>query len=554
MRFRPLTTLTVIAMSALSRVTNVLAFFLPLKVILLAGSQGTPRDLGLAIGPVDKMDWIILLSVAAVACYVSTLLFDAISGRLAESASADILGASKLALAGKQRTQARGAYSKLTQAAAGIAFGAVGLAALAFINTLLFAALLTLFAAEFAFTALVLTGWRAAYPGRLQSFIRDNLDDYLNILSSVNFLASFFLILAPFLFGQEGNILLAVLSVLLIRRALPELETAIRIVTQLYKNRHTVEPLIFPRRRFRVSETPESLLVRELFDKDSREVLVQKQLAPLLPGLSGFEACWQDLPARDIYTFVVSGRATDVRREYFQLQAFSERQVHLLRSEEFLFTHAQRDELRAPRVVSRFAVSSFECQVCEYGGGEELLFRQYRGMVAKLFEDIWSFAPPEKLVTAFNAAHDMLPGRLIPDLLERLVVAIDSAAEAAALDSLRSRLPDVRARLERLPVHVFNPDINKANLAEIRPGEFRAMTWTRWAIEPMGVGIPKELARGALPELVKQVNLRRRGLERELTLQDLEFADLCWNFERAIERDQYKSALESAAKIIACLS
>lgn len=556
MRFRPLTTLTVIGLSALSRVTNVLAFFLPLKVILLAGSQGTPRSLGLPIGPVDKMDWIILLSIAAVACYVSTLLFDAISGRLAESASAGVLaGAKKLALAGKQRAHARGAYSKLTHAAAGIAFGVVGLTALAFINTPLFAALVALFIAEFAFTALALAGWRAAYPGRLQSFIRNNLAGYLNILSSFNFLASFFLILAPFLFTQDGNILLAVLSVLIVRRALPELETAIRIVTELYKNRHVIDPLIFRRRRFSVAESPESRLVRELFDKGSRHALVQKHLSPLRPEPGELEVCWQDLPPKEVYTFVVSRRPEGAQQpEYFQLQAFPESHAHLLANEDFLFATAGRDELKAPQVVLRFREASFECRICEYGPGEELILKRYRNVLAGLLADIWCYAPPPKLVAAFNTAHDMLPGRLTHDVLDRLAVAADSAAESAALETLRSRLPEVCARLESLPLHIFNPDISRPYVAEVRPGEFRVMTWAHWAIEPVGAGIPRELARTALPELVQQVNLRRRDLARELTLQDVEFAELCWNFERAVERDQYKNALAIAAKINACLS
>jgi hypothetical protein len=551
MRLRPLTTLTVIGFSASSRVTNVLAFFLPLKVILLAGSQGVPGNLGVVIGPEDKLDWIILLSIAAVSCYVSTLLFDALSERLAESASAGIVeGAHKLALDKKQRAQARKTYSRLTHAVAGIAFGVVGMTALAAINTPLFAALAGLFVAEFAFTALVLARWREVNPGRLQGFINDNLADYLNILSSINFLAAFFLILTPFLFGEEGNILLAVLAVVIVRRALPELEWAIRVVTDLYKKRDEIEPLIFRRRRFRAGESVEGSLVRELFNKASRQVLVQKHLAPLRPRLSGLEVCWQDIPPKEVYTFVVSCRSGDAGlREYFQLQAFPEGYAHLLRNEDLLFATAGRDELKAPREILRFREASFECRICEYGPGEALLLKRYRNILAGLLTDIWCYAPPQKLVDAFNTAHDMLPGRLTSEMLDRLGVAADSAAENAALETLRRRLPEVRARLEALPLYIFNPDINSANVAEIEPGGFRVMTWAHWAIEPVGAGIPRELARGVLPELVKQVNSRRKDLARELTLQDVEFAELCWNFEKAVERDLYKGALAIASQI-----
>src|SRR5690606_9456503 len=77
-RVKRATTLTVVAAAVLSRVTNMLAFLLPLKIVLLAGSDGVPRYFQV-IGSIDqKGPWILGLSIGAIACYAATLLLDAL--------------------------------------------------------------------------------------------------------------------------------------------------------------------------------------------------------------------------------------------------------------------------------------------------------------------------------------------------------------------------------------------------------------------------------------------------------------------------------------------
>jgi hypothetical protein len=78
------------------------------------------------------------------------------------------------------------------------------------------------------------------------------------------------------------------------------------------------------------------------------------------------------------------------------------------------------------------------------------------------------------------------------------------------------------------------------------------MTSTRWAIEPVGAGIPEALPREMLPDIVARVNARRNP-QFELTLKDIEFANACWNLERDIADDCYKKAFGMAAKVVAFL-
>jgi hypothetical protein len=201
-------------------------------------------------------------------------------------------------------------------------------------------------------------------------------------------------------------------------------------------------------------------------------------------------------------------------------------------------------------MIARFREGSFECQICECG--EAVTEEQYLAALAALLADSWCFKPPKKLLTAFRATRASLPGRLTPDLLERLNVASDSATEIAAVETLRSRLPEIRTRLEGLPLHVFNPDMTREDLSRFPSGKAVIMNWARWAIEPVGVDIPTEL-HDRLPGLVERLNSCRAELTSPVTVQDIQLASTCWVLEHRINNGRYKAALRKAAEVIACL-
>jgi hypothetical protein len=89
-----------------------LAFLLPLKVILLAGSEGVPKYFRPLIAePAHREYWIIGLAVATVTFYLLALVLDAVSSRLSSSGGIEILQcANEMTIMNDQENRIQGNY------------------------------------------------------------------------------------------------------------------------------------------------------------------------------------------------------------------------------------------------------------------------------------------------------------------------------------------------------------------------------------------------------------------------------------------------------------
>ena len=552
-RVRPWTTLTLVLSITSGKIASLLAFFLPLKVILLAGSDGVPRYFRFFIEPADKMPWIIGLSAAAVGFYALSLIATAVSKRLAEAGSSEVLqGANEIAVASKQREEAQGYYRRFSGISANILLMMLTFGILGWINPPLLTLIVVLVLAEALFTGGVLAYGNPLSPGATQRMIRRNLDGYLTIFSSVNFLSGFFVILIPFLIGAGGNLLVAILSILLLRQGLGAVGDAVAATTNLWNRRAMVDPMVFRSRQIQKREKLVTRNLREVFGKKAREVRARSELVAAGHEVESINSEWRDSTIKGVYTFHLRLRMleSEKKAEHFQQQVFPRGQLHLLEHEEYLFKHISRVALHAPEVRARYSDGPFACQICEYGQGKAVDGDRWKGIDSELMTHMWAFKPPKSLIRAFNTSRPTLEGRLTPGYLERLDVALDRAAEQVVYDELLQKLSGIQAVLAAIPVYIYNPDMIRANVAMKADGTPQVMTWGRWAIEPIGAALPKSMQGKVLDSVVATIRERRSLGEEQLQPNHVRLASDCREFEREIAKGRYNRAIVSMRRVL----
>lgn len=542
-----------IACRMVARVTRMLAFLLPLKVILLAGSEDVPRYFRFLISPESKDVGIVILSAGAVAAYALTVFLESHSRQLAEQGGVDLLAASGvMSVVPGQREHMQNFYARFTGVAAAMLFAFASIAVLLALNPALTTFLLSMLVVLYLLTTWALRDVSALNRTRLSDFIMGNFGSYLGILSSVAFLSSFLVILYPFIVGANGSILVAIVSFVLIRQLLSAVSDGAKDMVALAGQRPLIDALVFPEHQFKPAEATDHRTLCEVFGRHERERLVATELASLAQPGQVFRTEWQDPVYRGTGDFTLTLEGGNALARHFRTRAFPPRLRYMVENEDLLFSHVDRAAIWAPPLAKRFLHGDYECLVWETGEGNSPTWRQWSEVEDGFLALLWSYEPSPALLKIYASSHSFLHQRLTDALVARMDIGADTDTEAAALERLRTLLPSIRDLLAAMPLRLVNPDARRTTTVVSSSGQPVVLTWGRWAIEPLGAGNPHlaltddrcagllTLARTNYPAAIPDW----------IRADQLMLVTQCSKLEREIINGAFKSAVKTTATIL----
>lgn len=550
LRVRLGSTVLVIVSTALARITRILAFFLPLKVILLAGSSGVPRYLPF-VAPDEKTEWIIGLTLGAFAAYGLTLLLESATERWSLNAGREILrGANQISLHARQEEEVRSAFTRFSGVVAGGLFIALSALLLSWLNLALLGFISVSVFLLYLFTAWALRGEHVP-PPQIKARIQKNPNAYLGLFSTLIFFGAFLVILAPFVLDRGGNILIALLSVLLTQQILGNLSRIAKTATALQAARPRIDPLIFPDVQLKPRGPKRAATTLQVvFAKDRRQLQSVAALAQVVPINGDVAVCWEDSGFRGAKTLhLVERDSAGQPVRHYQQQIFSPSQFDQLENETVLFQHVPRKRLNAPKQYTTFEDAGFRCQICAYGDAIRLSKGKFCAMHDEVLRRIWSYRPGKTLIQSYRRSRVMLHQRLTNELFGRLNIGIDTPEEAETLDHWMEHLPETRRIIQKQPLVLYNPDLNRNTV--IPDGEgYLVMTWGRWMLEPLGVAMFLTGLSSRGHEFVETLRPLRVDFRECTWGGDLRIAGLCGQLEQQILREQYKAALSTMKAIM----
>ena len=550
------TTATLVSLSAASIVTSFLAFMLPLKVIILAGSEGVPRYFRFFMDPDQKWEWIIILTVSSIVCYLLTLLFDAITRKLSVSSGRLLVeGANELAVVSNQEDVVGGFYGKFCSVLAALTFSLVAMGSLALINLPVFSYIALVVILQFLLTAWFLRGDDVNH-GAIKSYIHEKYKQYVGYLSNYIFLSGFLVILVPYLKGLDGNILLSLISFLLMRRMLTVIVRVVTTSVELEKARFKVNAMLFSHHQIALKERSSILSMREMFSKPRRTKLVKHVLNELPEIDSGnkkteysstFEVYWQDSYIRHAVTMIVKRKVNlpapyTKKTKCYQLQVFPRKQAIQLDNEHTLFDYIPREQLWAPKVLARFIEGRFHCQLIEYGD-VEVSSSKWCERELKCLQRTWEAIVPDSLKTIYGASHRFVHQRLDEQFLSRANIAVDTKDEKNVYNRMLLSLPKLCSILSWMPLVVHNSELNSDNVVTSKDYGLLITTWGRWSLQPIGYMLPKFATDEEVFSTIEHLKTVRKDVPKSLCMAHLQLANTTYYLERAIHKWQYKSSI-----------
>lgn len=544
----------VILFSISAKFTRMLAFMLPLKVILLVGTPGIPRYFRFFIEPEDKMQWVMYLIVGAIACYLLTLILDFFIKVLSRKAGGGIFDqANEIALVSAQEDQAGGYYSRVCRIFANGLFVLLVLTLFYFVNTLLLYALLAGIFIQGVLSIILLLGSEEVNPNPIKKFILEKRRNYLESLLAFNFFGGFFVILYPYLVGEGGNILFAIISFLLLRQLLGSLTAVINSAVVISSEKHKINAFVFREFQLAHKEKKSTLALFDAFSKTRRTETLEEVFSLSAPSCQLRDVEWKDSTLPGVTQLVVKASNDDQSAFYLE-NVFTAKNKHHLDNEEYLFEQLPRKRLWAPELIARYPVNNFECQVVDYGSGLTL-GSSFNRFQVKIFSHLWGLHLPDSLVLAYRASHKLLHERLTKEFFERVRIAVDSEEEEQIFSAFLEGLDAVNTVVESLPVVLINPDLNATNLVwKAGKGDQKELenilitSWARWKLEPLGVGFPlldDKQCRQLLDTLAASLSQEQAVLPEKVKLvQQLA------NLESSVSKMKFKAALGQMTKIL----
>lgn len=545
LRRSPRHTILVVSVSALRGILQLLAFIIPLKVILLAATPGIPAYLPF-VEPTHKDLWVVTLAFGAIAIYlVVQSIAPLLENWSLKTGQVLLRSANDLPVHADESAKAQKAFAELTKVFASVLFLSVGLIALIWLNPGLIYLLAFMSLVLFSVASIILNeGSDRLSPTRAK--LIENPSKYIGIWEGCTFFGAFIIILLPFITTGDGNITFALISFILIRRMIAEFGGAIKISARLAKQRLTISALFYRNYKLRTTEQSSHQSFLQLFNKRTRDDVFSRVLGQVLGLDVSASTQWLDSKHRNVKWFRVDLKTKDDIQEY-QFDAWVYDSASRFQADHamFLFDHLAAEKLPRPAFTHRFGYEGYEVLLQETGSYVKLNPEQWKDLHIELVAELILTPLPNALIRSYQKTHPILPDLLTEQVFERLKVAVDNETEERVFREWMKIRPAVIDCLRKQPLVLINPDLNITHTVFDEETERWLHTfWGRWRIDVLSAALVHHGVFTNGEKFCSALQTRSNHQFGYSWAGDLKIGGLCQQLLTSVLSQRYKSAFD----------
>jgi hypothetical protein len=534
-RVVPWWTALVVFIALISQISMLLASFLPLKVVILLGSDGMPRYLPSGLASIGKNQLIVWFSLLTVGFFGVHLLAEKLVTQVTERATRLLMQRShKLVLFERQDEVAAGAYQRFSRALAGGFF--VGLAF--FVAILIYPEMAGVIAGYLLLCTLAFLGL-----SRLSMPFRQTLEEQpgpkMKLAAGTGFFVSFGYLVLDFIVFSPPGVLSAIVSLLLTRMIMQKFSSGILDVHALNRQRPKLDALFFHGKIFLPQANDGDRGVWAMIKPEEREAWINALFKEFVDDWQGIaQVEWLQSGVPNMIALFIKSKAG----HHYLIKLFDSGRQSLAVHEATL-TGENIKFLPAPKLIANTQVKQFKCLIYELPEGRcsgRLEVKHWMEPVRGL---MMSVEPPPSLVQQYGRSRPSLWQRLDAKVVERLVICARSDSERLLSRQLQETLFELQEHLRQLPPVLVNPDINVSSLYFAHEDRL-LLNWGRWSIDPVGSGWQdgeKQLDQlaGYLEEAA-----RSRSSLVGVFIESVELSALTFAFEAKCSRQLFSEAFE----------
>ena len=550
-RIAPINTAWVVLNTIISQISNLLAFFLPLKIIILLATPRIPRYFPQSWADYDRDMLIISLCVATLVFYLLHHLAEKLVAVSTERGGTKLIARSrKIMLFADQDTRAQQAYRRFSAGIAGLVFVLLCMVFLWFVYPLLLAVVIG-YGVLFFFLMIAFLHFSRTFEERWDQ----HASGVMNLFSAVGFFLIFAIVVLHFLYGSPPGFLFVIVSILLTRQFLGRTAAFVTNLKTLYAERLVINALFFQGHVLLKEVNKKQKHYWHLLEEPQRSDWVIAAIQELTGvAVDDCEIHWLPSGVADVAILKVAGYDKDKQLiGSWLLKLFGTSRHDLAMHESTLLTNVSQSSFPTPVFYGAQQVEKCLCHLFQWSELQgSPVGKELKAAVHVARTSLLTLPVPSRLLQQYTSGHQLLWQRLTPDMSTRLLVAVNTSAEKVLVEQFAAVLPRMCRVLAQLPLQLINPDIRPDTLwmEEHKP----ILThWGRWKIDPLGTDWPvrpHELK--ALTELAPEI-IAKRPDAVGLTADHLVLSALTSVFERHYLKQNLTDALAIIPDILTTL-
>lgn len=540
----PLTTLLVVFFSIVSQLFLMASFLLPLKVIILIGTDGVPSYFPSMLLQYEKNHIVFFLVVLSIVFYFLYWACERLIHTSSDKGAVILLSRSrKLIIFPNQRDLAKSFFHRYTGMLSALIFCFIAFCGVAYIfgalALFLFGLVLSIFLGFLIVLESFVPSRDVVYRSRVVIF---------NTLAALIFLAGFCFIVVDYLLGGGRAGYAAIIALLLVRQIFVRASQGILDGISLSAQRDQINSLFFHSHSYSARNA--------VFDRpDFWALLGEKNtemIASVVHDVIGREVRVIDFKWREVGCFGVLGFEAncqiDAKSETFVVKVFEPSREGLLVHEQALLSVVNR-LFPSFLFLGSAVFEGFKVSVFSACPSRDIVLSEQNLCGLEVLAELWSLSPPTSLVDMHARSKPTLSARMETIDFSLLRLAAYSEQESAVVDGCATVLPKILDFIESMPLSIFNPELN---LSSMRRAEERIIVshWGAWSVEPIGVGwFFKDSSHRFLSEWLQFAQARRPELST-LTEAQVTLVSLMSAVDFYYRRQSFRSAIELLPEIL----
>ncbi|MEN4947689.1 hypothetical protein [Pseudomonas proteolytica] len=532
----PLATVTIQLASFTAQILLLLTFFLPLKILILLGSDSIPDYFPLYLKNIEKTHLIAGLSALTFLCYILYTSSELIIFHLSKVGAEKLTKKSKkLNLFSNQKKISVQIYSKFNRGLSAGSFSLIALSILLYIYPLFFLAI-TIYL--FLITLLTIKLFNKSQAAR--NLLTTHYTVALNTLAAIGFLMVFFFMVLNFLYYDPPKVFAALISLLLVRQALSRLTLMIQDIISLRTQHRQVNALFFYSQQLSTELNLPTIKIRTLLDESMRNIWLRDAINSLSPQHQIIHSSsWHQLGNPEIYVFEVTTYSTEFSlKGRFLVKLFSEN-ISIAADQEAALVLAT-PAIPSLKFFGHTEVENLKCHIFVLDDFKKIERHTAQANALLTNKKLVSIKPPEALALKFGRSHLYLEQRLRLELFEQVrIIALPE--QLYTIEKIIEKHSDIIELLSTLPRQIICLDLGPDTLLISENNDIRVSHWANWKMEPVGANWPIT----HLNELMNAVTEARitRTDFKGITSAAFKVCALAYTFERLCSRANYADAI-----------